>query len=98
MGADRDPRYRTQAWRKLRRSILARDRHQCQLRLDGCTGDARPIGGHVDHIVSPIDGGAFFDPSNLRASCPSCNCREGGRLGASRRRLANYPAPSRAWR
>lgn len=49
--------------------ILERDRHQCQIRGANCRGEATT----VDHIISWQSGGAWFDPSNLRAACPTCN-------------------------
>lgn len=53
----------------LRDSIFARDGHRCQIRGPRCTGTAED----VDHIISPLDGGEWFDPTNLRAACPTCN-------------------------
>lgn len=37
--------------------------------MPGCTIQAAA----VDHIVPPEDGGAVFDPENLRAICTHCN-------------------------
>ena len=56
-------------WPTVRRSILERDGYLCQIQSDGCTRTAN----HVDHIVSPHIGGAWWDPNNLRASCGHCN-------------------------
>lgn len=53
----------------LRLQIYQRDDNQCRLRLSGCT----TIPTQLDHIVAPNQGGAWFDPANLRAACASCN-------------------------
>lgn len=52
----------------LRQAIFDRD-GACQLNYPGC----RRSPSHVDHIIKPQDGGAWFDPGNLRASCGRCN-------------------------
>jgi hypothetical protein len=56
-------------WQKLRKQILNRDSHLCQIGTPGCTQTAT----EVDHIVPVSQGGAWFDPLNLRAACFSCN-------------------------
>lgn len=56
-------------WPKVRLAILARDGYQCQIKLPGCTGRATA----VDHIIPVLSGGAWWDESNLRATCVSCN-------------------------
>lgn len=56
-------------WRRIRRQVLERDSHLCQIRSNGCTFAAT----EVDHIVPTTQGGAWFDPLNLRASCFNCN-------------------------
>ena len=63
-------------WRRVRLLVLERDRYRCQVRGRHCHGWAN----QVDHIVSRADGGALFDPANLRAACPACN---GGRAAES---------------
>jgi hypothetical protein len=69
-------------WPKVRLQILERDNYTCQIGGRWCTRQAT----QVDHIVPPPQGGAWFDPSNLRASCRKCNM---GRI---------YQGPSQAWR
>jgi 5-methylcytosine-specific restriction enzyme A len=64
-----DPRLQSKAWRRLRLLILDRDRHACQIRGPKCTGAAT----QVDHVIDRADGGAVFDPRNLRAACSACN-------------------------
>lgn len=56
-------------WRRIRRQILDRDSNLCQIRSNGCT----VIATEVDHIIPTTQGGAWFDPLNLRASCFNCN-------------------------
>jgi HNH endonuclease len=67
---------RSMAWQRIRIYVLERDRYRCKIRGAHCKGDAT----EVDHIVPRADGGALFDPDNLRAACKPCN---GGR-GAER--------------
>jgi hypothetical protein len=62
------PAYRG-PWSTVRKTILERDNHQCQIRAPKCTGTAN----HVDHIIPVLKGGAWWDPDNLRASCAHCN-------------------------
>ncbi len=60
------------AWVKLRKAILARDNHLCQVCLaEGRTTPAT----HCDHIVSKAKGGTD-DPANLRALCAPCHSRK----------------------
>ena len=61
--------YDAPEWKAVRLAVLARDGHRCQIRGPKCKGAAR----HVDHVRSVSDGGAPFDPANLRAACSSCN-------------------------
>ena len=62
------PAYRG-PWTTVRKSILKRDNHQCQIRAPKCTG----IATQVDHIIPITKGGAWWDPDNLRAACAHCN-------------------------
>lgn len=55
-------------WQAIRRRILERDAHLCQLRLSGCTLVAQVI----DHRLNRARGGSD-DESNLQASCKPCN-------------------------
>jgi 5-methylcytosine-specific restriction endonuclease McrA len=56
-------------WGTVRRRILERDRHTCQIALPGCHVDANT----VDHITPVALGGAWYDDHNLRAACAWCN-------------------------
>ena len=64
-------------WQRLRPAILARDGWRCWI----CGNPANT----VDHVVALAEGGAPYDPANLRAACRPCNCRRGGELSAARR-------------
>jgi hypothetical protein len=67
----------TRKWRRIRLAILERDEHTCAW----CGREATT----VDHLVARVDGGGH-DPSNLVASCVTCNSRRGQAVGARRRR------------
>ena len=69
-------------WPKIRRLVLERDHHLCQIRGKNCTGTATT----VDHIV-PIKHGGDHRLSNLQAACPNCNYSKGA---------GHYPQP-RTW-
>lgn len=56
-------------WPRIRKMILKRDGHRCQINGPRCKGHATT----VDHIVSWQNGGAWYDPANLRAACTTCN-------------------------
>ena len=56
-------------WPTIRKQILRRDGYHCQIGLPGCTENATT----VDHITPVAWGGEWYEPSNLRASCASCN-------------------------
>jgi 5-methylcytosine-specific restriction endonuclease McrA len=75
-----DPRYQSPAWRRLSRAIIERDGAVCQIRDRGCTQWATS----ADHIEAVVNGGAFWDPANLRAACRHCNSANGARVAAAR--------------
>ena len=56
-------------WQTVRRKILERDGHTCQIGLLGCTVTATC----VDHITPVSWGGGWYDDTNLRAACHNCN-------------------------
>lgn len=62
------PAYRG-PWQTIRKQILTRDNHTCQIRGPRCTTTAT----HVDHIIPVTQGGPWYDPDNLRAACANCN-------------------------
>jgi 5-methylcytosine-specific restriction endonuclease McrA len=82
--------YHDRRWKPLRIRILKRDMGICQIQGDRCTG----TGTEADHIIGWRDGGAWFDPANLRAACKPCN--------SQRKRLIRVDTtindtPSRNW-
>ena len=60
------------AWDRLRKVILARDGHLCQVCMT--KGRTTPA-THCDHILSKAQGGTD-DLSNLRAICRPCHDRK----------------------
>lgn len=82
-------------WPKVRALVLERDQHVCQIRGPRCTVHATD----ADHIVPPNEGGAAFDPSNVRAACPQCNRGRGQARLSAMARLNRQEAtePSRVW-
>ena len=69
-----DRSYGTQAWRKLRAAVIARDRGICHL----C---GQPGADTAHHLVEKRHGGSD-DPSNLRAIHRGCHNRaHAGRRG-----------------
>lgn len=81
----------TRRWRRVRGIVLARDGYVCRM-VPGCETPATT----VDHVVPLVEGGAMYDPANLRAACATHNSSAGGAL-AGRSRL-ELGAPSRGWR
>ena len=77
-----DRRYGSLRWKKLRVAVLRRDGYQCQIRGANCRGAANT----VNHRLAVSEGGAFFDPENLEASCAACNFSGGAYLTNDRRR------------
>jgi 5-methylcytosine-specific restriction endonuclease McrA len=75
-----DARYQTRQWKALAYAIRDRDRGLCQIRAKGCTTWATA----VDHVTSPVEGGDFWDPANLRAACRPCNSSRGAALAHAR--------------
>ncbi len=63
-----DPRYKSGRWQKLRAQVIKRDGAYCSIPL--CSADlSQPGQTQVDHIHEVKDGGAFWDPANLRVVC-----------------------------
>lgn len=85
--------YRDRRWRTIRAAILARDHHTCQLKLPGC----RHRANSVDHTIDWRDGGAPFDPTNLRAACMSCQVAQRNHRVANRARKQRDERTSRPW-
>lgn len=81
----------TAAWKQLRRKVLQRDQHQCQVRGPYCTGHAT----QVDHIINTAAGGPELDPNNCQAICSPCNARKASAEGAAARRANPKPSTYR---
>ena len=82
-------------WPTIRLQVLERDEHTCRIQGPRCTTRAT----HVDHIIPWSEGGAPYDPDNLRAACTACNTgRQQARLAAmAKLNQQTNPEPSRAW-
>lgn len=61
----------TRAWRRTRALVLARDGHRCQLRLQGCTGQAT----QAHHVLGRSVTGD--DMAHIVAACAHCNRKVG---------------------
>jgi hypothetical protein len=79
---------RTARWARIRKSVLDRDGHECQIRGKGCQG----VGNTVDHIV-PHNLGGGDDPGNLRAACRPCNSALGHKARNTRTPGSFDPSP-----
>lgn len=70
-------------WASLRRYVLNRDGHRCQLQYDCCV----QVATDVDHMQASTDD---HDPARLQAACAPCHRRkssgEGGTSAGARRR------------
>jgi 5-methylcytosine-specific restriction protein A len=76
----------TNQWRKTRLLVLQRDRHQCQLRYDGCTGYATEV-DHIDGIATTgIPRPQALNPERLRAVCHPCHTNRTQQQAATARR------------
>ena len=56
-------------YKRVRLLVLDRDGWRCKIRGPHCHGWA----DQVDHVIPRADGGALFDPTNMRAACRPCN-------------------------
>ena len=84
--------YRTQAWRKLSKAVLARDGYRCA--TPGCpriaeTAEHSPVGAWEAFASGRPE--LFWDMSNLVARCRSCNSA----LGAMARNARYRGVPRR---
>jgi 5-methylcytosine-specific restriction endonuclease McrA len=68
--------YATTQWHRVRAAVLRRDNYVCHW-----CGDKATEG---DHLRSPREGGARYDPANVVASCKPCNASRGGHLARAR--------------
>lgn len=70
-GKSRHERGYGSKWDRLRRLVLARDKHLCQ----DCWPQKVTPATQVDHVVAKAKGGTD-DPANLRALCRPCHDRK----------------------
>jgi 5-methylcytosine-specific restriction endonuclease McrA len=78
-----DRRYSTSRWQRLRRGVLARDGHVCQIQGPHCHG----VANTVHHILpSSQYPELFWNPDNLEAACSACNYGGGSRVAAENTR------------
>lgn len=70
--------YDTKAWRDVRQFVLDRDSYRCRV-THGCERPATT----ADHIIPPREGGSWYDPDNLRATCGPCNSARANRRRGS---------------
>jgi len=100
-----DSRYGSRRWKALRRLVLDRDGWRCTVEHAGCRytapwslASAPPRVAHVHHIRPPVDGGPFWDETNLTSVCASFNIAERNqRFAAPTAAATAYPPPSREW-
>lgn len=77
-----DPFYESREWRDFATTIKAQRGWRCEDCGVDCSQDKRAL--HADHIVERVDGGADFDPLNIRCRCASCHYRKGNRARQAR--------------
>lgn len=56
-------------WPRVRLAMLERDHYLCQLKGPKC----KKIATEVDHIIDWRNGGAWYEPANLRSVCRPCH-------------------------
>jgi 5-methylcytosine-specific restriction endonuclease McrA len=78
-----DRRYSSSAWQKLRKAVLARDGHLCQIQGPRCRGYATSVHHLVPSSQAPD---LFWEPTNLVAACGRCNYGGGARVAAENTR------------
>ena len=76
-GSDRRSRL-PRNWAAIRKRVLDRDGHRCQLRLPGCT----VVATEVDHRVAGIDD---HRESSLQSACNHCHKIKSASEGAAAR-------------
>ena len=81
-------------WRRVRSFVLARDKHQCQLRYPGICIDVATEVDHIEQYAHRPD--LELDPTNLRGVCVPCHKHRTG-LQASGNDRAPHVPPSRSW-
>lgn len=75
------------AWRK---AVLDRDKWQCQIRYQGCTGRATI----ADHILATKFGGAEHSLANGQAACRPCSDKKSADEGHQAQGHRVQPRPT----
>jgi 5-methylcytosine-specific restriction endonuclease McrA len=78
-----DRRYSTGAWQRVRRTVLRRDGHVCQVQGPRCLGHASTVHHLVPSSQAPD---LFWAEENLVAACSRCNYGGGARVAAENTR------------
>jgi 5-methylcytosine-specific restriction endonuclease McrA len=65
-----DPLYQSLEWQRVRAFVVRRDHFRCVVCGVNVAGRGQ---ARVDHIIRVKDGGALFDPVNLRTLCTRCD-------------------------
>lgn len=63
--------YSSTLWRKLRESVIHRDKNICQMCEQPIERSGKPA--QVDHIKPINKGGQTIDPANLQTLCYKCH-------------------------
>jgi 5-methylcytosine-specific restriction endonuclease McrA len=71
-----DPFYRSREWQALARVIKAQRGYRCEEPTCRADMSGNPRGLIADHVVERKDGGADFDPLNIRLLCIACHNRK----------------------
>jgi 5-methylcytosine-specific restriction protein A len=78
-----DRRYSTAQWQRVRKAVLARYGHLCQIQGPRCTGYATTVHHVVPSSQAPE---LFWAEENLVAACSRCNYADGAAIAADNRR------------
>lgn len=95
----RKPSRSAAPWRRLRQSVLDRDRGLCQWPTSQDGSPCLAPATTVVHVILPSSGGRRDDPANLRATCAACatlSYRRAAHAGNDPRRVARQ-ARGQSW-
>ena len=80
---NRDPRYSTIKWQRLRDRAIARDGRRCAVPC--CRNDmSKPKMVIADHVAEVADGGSFYDLANIQILCKFHHDEKSARVRAGR--------------
>jgi 5-methylcytosine-specific restriction enzyme A len=69
-----EPFYLSREWRDFAKAIKEQRGWRCEQCGMDMSGNRRAF--HADHIIERKDGGADFDPLNVRCLCQACHNRK----------------------